>query len=75
MNEFTPHDGGQIAAPAGTWVDTLHRDGSVTLRRQVPRHVFAWKHLGTDCDIVGWRTTTPPPGAPVSAAPQQGEKT
>lgn len=63
MSEWTPHDGGAIQAPTGAWVDVIHRDGSVSLRREVPpRHSGAWKHLGTECDIVGWRPATPPPG-------------
>ena len=62
MAEWTPHDGGPIQARRGTLVDVLHRDGSVSVRRLVPQLPWEWRHLGTECDIVGWRQATPPAG-------------
>jgi hypothetical protein len=60
--DWTPHDGKHITARPGALVDVLHRDGSVSLRREVPQQAWAWKHLGTPCDIVAWRSSETPDG-------------
>lgn len=56
---FTPHSGGRVRLIPGTEVDVLHRDGSLSLSRIVTA-CEEWRHLGTPCDIVGYRVIASP---------------
>jgi hypothetical protein len=56
--DFLPHHGGPVPFQAGTRVDLLHRDGSLSFERAVQVR-DQWAHLGTPCDIVGYRQSRP----------------
>ena len=51
---FTEHPGGVPPVEPGMTVDVLHRDGSISEGRVIQAYE-RWVHLGTPCDIVGYR--------------------